>query len=307
PLSIHSEEIADFDFITPKMSEHLWLYEGMTEYSAGLVQVKYGLIDLNTYLGMVHEKIVNASRFNDTMSFTEMSRHVVEKRYHEQYNNVYQKGALIGLCLDLKLRKLSGGKYGIQELLQDLSKTYGRDRAFKDEELFSEIGKLTYPEIGEFFKHYVIGKEPLPFKEVLGYGGILYSASQMSKGITLGSFELGYDTLVKHFTVSGTEHLDKFGKKMKYRKGDEILTFNGSDLTLQNAQEVIMRYLVNAKPGDALSMEVLRPGKKGTFKKKKLGAKLIEVESEEAHVLTALPEEELSQGQKDLRKAWINK
>ncbi|MEM9897006.1 MAG: peptidase M61, partial [Bacteroidota bacterium] len=40
PLNIHSEEIHNFDYINPQLSEHLWLYEGVTEYSAQLVQVK---------------------------------------------------------------------------------------------------------------------------------------------------------------------------------------------------------------------------------------------------------------------------
>jgi predicted metalloprotease with PDZ domain len=30
--SIHSKEIQDFDYNDPKMSEHLWMYEGVTEY-----------------------------------------------------------------------------------------------------------------------------------------------------------------------------------------------------------------------------------------------------------------------------------
>jgi predicted metalloprotease with PDZ domain len=33
PLNIHSEEISNFNFDTPKMSKHLWLYEGLTEYA----------------------------------------------------------------------------------------------------------------------------------------------------------------------------------------------------------------------------------------------------------------------------------
>jgi predicted metalloprotease with PDZ domain len=35
PLSIHSKEIQDFDY-NDKMSEHLWMYEGVTEYFANL-------------------------------------------------------------------------------------------------------------------------------------------------------------------------------------------------------------------------------------------------------------------------------
>ncbi len=55
PLSIHSEKIQYFDFTHPEMSEHLWLYEGSTEYHAHMVQEKYGLISpqqlLNTLSG----------------------------------------------------------------------------------------------------------------------------------------------------------------------------------------------------------------------------------------------------------------
>ena len=39
PLSIHSKEIHNFDFNAPKMSKHLWMYEGVTEYFANLFQV----------------------------------------------------------------------------------------------------------------------------------------------------------------------------------------------------------------------------------------------------------------------------
>ncbi|MFM2376590.1 MAG: hypothetical protein RLZZ165_1687, partial [Bacteroidota bacterium] len=49
PLRIHSEEIHDFDFMDPRMSRHLWLYEGLTEYAAGHFQVKQGLISMGQY------------------------------------------------------------------------------------------------------------------------------------------------------------------------------------------------------------------------------------------------------------------
>jgi predicted metalloprotease with PDZ domain len=306
PLAIHSEEIADFDFMVPHMSEHLWLYEGMTEYSAGLVQIKYGIIDLDAYVGMIHDKIIGASKFKDTLPITVMSRHVVEKEYHDQYNNVYQKGALIGMCLDMKLRKLSGGRYGIQEMLQDLSKTYGKDRAFKDDELFDAIVKLTYPEIGEFFRKYVYGPYPLPFKEMLGYAGIDFKAETTTKGITLGSFDLGYDEQQKHFIVAGTAQLDKFGKKMKYKKGDQIIAFNETALTLENAQELILKYVMNSKPGDELKVQVLRPGRKGVMKNKMLHAKLIEVETRETNVLVPDAIDQLTADQQQFRKVWIN-
>ncbi len=43
PLTIASKEVKEFNFDEAVMSKHLWLYEGVTEYTAHHVQVKYGL------------------------------------------------------------------------------------------------------------------------------------------------------------------------------------------------------------------------------------------------------------------------
>jgi hypothetical protein len=42
-------------------------------------------------------------------------------------------------------------------LISDLSRQYGKQKGFKDDELFAVIEKLTYPEIGQFLKTYVSG------------------------------------------------------------------------------------------------------------------------------------------------------
>jgi predicted metalloprotease with PDZ domain len=84
------------------------------------------------------------------------------------------KGALIGLCLDIRLRELSGGKYGTQHLMQDLLRKYGKNKPFKDDELIGEITKMTFPEIRHFFTDYVINAKALPLKEYLLKVGIMY-------------------------------------------------------------------------------------------------------------------------------------
>ena len=138
PLTIHSEEIVPFDFVNPEMSRHLWLYEGMTEYFAGNAQVQGGLINIDQYVNMLREKMMTASQFNDSLPFTELSLGALDI-HADEYYNVYQKGALIGLALDLTLLELSEGGYGVQEMMSDLAKLFGKSRSFKDEELFDII------------------------------------------------------------------------------------------------------------------------------------------------------------------------
>lgn len=304
PLSIHAEQIGNFDYNNPRMSEHLWLYEGSTEYAAGLVQVKYGKMSVDDYLRLIENKMAGAAGYNDSLPFTVMSSECLTK-YHDQYNNVYEKGALIGMCLDLKLRSLSKGKYGLQELMQDLSKTYGKERSFKDEELFDQIVKLTYPEIADFFKRYVAGSEPLPIEETLALAGIGFSTQPKEKEITLGGISIGLNPATNHLIVLNTPNMDDFGRAMGYEENDEILKFNGKKLTLDNAQIVISEFMNGVKEGDELKVVVRRKNEKGKNKKVKLSSKIFKVIPSRRSNLVLLPNATPEQLQ--VRTAWIGK
>lgn len=143
PLNIHSEEIENFDFRNPKMSQHLWMYEGVTEYFSHLVRIKNDLIDEEALVFEMNDKIRRAAGYAD-VSFTDMSKNILDEKYNEMYNNVYQKGALIAFILDIKLNYLSKGKMGLRELMMKLSEYYGPNKPFKDDELFDKIYELSF-------------------------------------------------------------------------------------------------------------------------------------------------------------------
>ena len=305
PLSIHSVEIGDFDFNNPKMSKHLWMYEGMTEYAAGHMQMKYNLIDLPKYMDMIKSKIGNMNdRYKDDIPFTVMSVDVLEK-YKDQYPNVYEKGALIGLCLDIKLRQLSGGKYGTQNLMRDLSKYYGKEKSFNDNELFDKITEVTkFPEIRQFFAKYVEGKEPLPIEETLKSVGIDYLKSRKKKEKTLGYsvYNLGINPESKGIFIIDEDGIDEFGKKLGFKSGDELVSLNGNKVDLTTFRAERSEYMANAKDGDEITYVVLR--KDGDKKiEVKLSGKLFIPEVEEKNILS--PMENPSDEQLKLQQAWL--
>ena len=285
PLSIHSEEIGNFDFNKPKMSKHLWLYEGLTEYNAQHMQVLYGLIDIEKFIEVIQNKMAEAqnrtdshTEYNDTMPFTFMSTHVLETKYHKQYNNVYAKGALINMCLDILLRYNSDGKYGTQNLMADLSKLYGKDKSFKDDDLFNDIEKLTSPEARSFLDNYVAGNKKLPYKEIFAMVGLNYEEKTEKEEISIGGFSMGFNPNTNRAIIFDLANADAFGKKMKYKEGDEIVLFNGKNITMDNYKEVLYGFLQSTKIGDKLVVEVVR--KKGKSKKEKLktlSAKIVPV------------------------------
>lgn len=303
PLSIHSKEIGEFDFNNPQMSKHLWLYEGLTEYAAHHMQVKTGLIEYDAFFEVMIDKMRNArENYNDTVPFTLMSKYVLEK-YKKEYANVYEKGALIGMCLDIILRYQSNGNYGTQNLMKDLSKKYGKTVSFNDDDLFNDIEKLTYKEVRVFLDTYVAGPKPLPYKDIFAMVGLNYTDKRTEEQITLGGISVGYNPTTSHLVVVNTDKLDDFGKKLKFKEEDEIITFNNRKLSLENMKDVLGGYMQNAKTGDKLVIEVLRKDKKGNETIKTLKAKVKPVKVTETDILEV--NEKATEQQVIARKAWL--
>lgn len=178
PLNFHSEEIGNFDFQKPKMSRHLWLYEGLTEYAAHHTQLQGGLTTLEQFMESMTEQVNRANdNYNPSLAFTKLSLGALDK-YKDEYGNVYQKGALIGFCLDLLLRKETNGVYGTQQMMRDLATQYGPTKSFKDEKLFDIIEKTTkVPAVKEFFARYVSKGDKLPLKELVSIIGMEFGES----------------------------------------------------------------------------------------------------------------------------------
>ncbi len=304
PLSIHSYEIGNFDFMDPKMSQNLWFYEGCTEYAAHHIQVKEGLITMDEFLKVMRDKMLSSQAFDESIPFTEMSKNVLGKD-EDQYGNVYEKGALIGMALDLKLRKLSEGDYGLQNLKRDLSKVYGPDSSFVDTTFFSEIGRISgYPEATPFLEKYVGGSAPLPYQELLESAGILYRDSLTEPTIDSGNQTLGYNPKTEKMVVVKVDESNAFNKDLGIEPKDELVSWNGVDVDLENIRDVIADFKKSVKPGDKVTIVVNRKDKKNQIKTKKLKAKAVTILTTKNFVLQA--EANPTAEQLKIRKSWIN-
>ncbi len=256
PLNIHSEEIEYFDFKDPKMSAHLWLYEGVTEYFSNLVQVRDSLISYQDFIEAIRSKIRNASEYPD-VSFTEMSRNILEKEYKPMYQNVYEKGALIGFLLDIRLHELSKGESGLRELMMKLKEKYGPSRPFKDDQLVNEIVSMTYPEIRNFFDSCVVGSVPLPYESYFKKIGWNYIESKPDVINSFGQVGFMYDEKEKVFRVVDTRaDMNVFGLD----NNDILLNVNGEKVEMDNYVRLLTP-LVEVKDLSSVTIEFRHDGK----------------------------------------------
>jgi predicted metalloprotease with PDZ domain len=288
PLTIHSYEIQDFDYYSPKISQHLWMYEGVTEYFSKLFQVNQGLIDEAEFYKRMAEKIEQSKSLNDTMSFTAMSANVLISPYKEQYVNVYQKGALIGMCIDIIIREKSNGERGILNLMQQLSKEYGVHKAFNDEELFAKITALTYPEVGDFLRTHVSSSTPINYEAYLAKVGVAKAIVKVREN----KFEFTVEPEKKELMIPDSEPT-AFMKALDLRGGDIITTINGTKYNLDN---ISVLKTDDWKEGEPISITINREGKEQTLSGKvKISFKEIEVFKE----MDAL--------KSNLKNAWLKK
>ena len=241
PLTVHSEDVHDFDYYAPTFSKHLWMYEGVTEYFASHFQVYENLQPREAFYEKMMGKIITSYTMDDSLSFTVMSENVIDEPYASNYYNVYQKGALIGMCIDILMREQSGGERSMLSLMKELSAKYGIDKSFDDDTILEEITEMTYPEIGEFLQTHVVGTTPIDYNAFFEKVGLEIADSTIETSFLFMEDNIA-EAAVPFIDASQATRqvyfrdmeLNSSLVEIGAQAGDTLITFNGVELTLDN-------------------------------------------------------------------------
>lgn len=291
PLNIHSELIEEFNFVKPELSQHLWLYEGVTEWASHILELRGSLISLEDYLKVLHNKLSISQAYDKNISLTYLGVHSTELQ--DQYVNIYMKGAIVAGLLDIRLLELSNGKRGLREVITELYQKYGPYKPFNEETFFDDFAAMTYPEISDFFEKYIKGTEPLPVKEYYENIGInyfekgTYDSSKVSLGILVG-FN-GSNFFIEKVS-------DESPGANVLKAGDVIDKVNGEQITMENVHKIFAQIRTTHHVGDSVSMTVLRDNKSVELEFKLTA-------SREKHVFSV--DENATEEQVKLRNAWM--
>ena len=297
PLSVHSEDIHYFDYNKPTFSKHLWMYEGVTEYFATLFQVDQGLVGEKDFYNKIMEKIEGSKRLNDAMSFTIMSENVLKAPYKDQYLNVYQKGALIGMCVDILMREESNGSRGILSLMKELSSKYGKNKPFEDDKLIDEIVAMTYPSLAEFFSAHVVGDIPINYNTFFEKVGLELGEGQIEANyILMNGAPIVSGAPDKGIFFIETVLENSFWKAQGAQPYDIIKAIDGEKVTLQNANKILGQ-VFGWKPGRDIEVKLERAGKEVIIKT---------TTTQGYTTVKALKQKEgATDAQNTLREAWL--
>jgi predicted metalloprotease with PDZ domain len=172
-----------------------------------------------------------------------MSSRVLEPDMKAQYPNVYEKGALMAMCLDILLRESSGGKTGLLHLMGELSKKYGPEKPFNDPDLIPEITSMTNPQVGAFLEEHVVKGTPIDYEQYLKRVGVTRATVKEPTPIIfiLGNTPyIAVDTTQKRAAFLIKDNNNNFMNALGVKDGDELLEINETPIDASSPMNVLI-------------------------------------------------------------------
>lgn len=250
PLRLRSDKLVYFNLLNPEMSEHLWLYEGVTEYFANWLMLTETLITEEEFITEMRRKILK-SNFYQPVSFTEMSRYILEEPFKGMYDNIYERGAIIGFLLDIKINELTGSRLNLRSVVLDIAEKYG-NTPFKDETFIEEFVSHVHPDLQGFFDKYVIGSDTLPVNQYFAKLGWDYTPNYEDTVYSFGELKFYFNPRKSTFNIGRTHpRSNLFGLK----GGEQVVAINNRKLTPQN-YSYLFEKVVNPSSREQVTLKV---------------------------------------------------
>jgi predicted metalloprotease with PDZ domain len=261
---IQPRAFAESDLRREAYTEDLWAYEGVTSYYDELALIRAGLLDLNGYCDLVAEAATRLWRTPGRLrqSLAQSSFDAWTKFYRPDENtpnavvSYYNKGALVALCLDLRLRLESDGRCDLDQVMRALWRRYGQTGVAVPERALEALAEeLSGLDLADFFERMVRGTDDPLLAELLPAFGIEARLCPAPGGSARAAVNLGLRLalsgalpLVQH-VLDGSP-----AQAAGLSAGDVLVAFDGLRVEGQELDRLLGAYA----PGDRVRMHAFR-------------------------------------------------
>jgi predicted metalloprotease with PDZ domain len=310
---IRPDALGPFDYTKENYTRLLWVAEGVTEYYGQLMLSRAGLISNQAYLDHLAQQIQDFEELpgRKVMSAEEASFDSWIKYYRPDENSVnsqisyYDKGELLGLLLDLNIRRRTGGAKSLDDVMRYLyTEFYLKGRNYTPADFQKACELAAAANLEEFFTRYVRGKDELTGaynQELAGAGlrleqaGFGIGLDEGDKIVRLKAF-LGADLEEK--TTDGFVVIkDVRAGSPAYEQGlnakDQIIALDGARVDKETFESLIAA----KRPGDTVRILVFRFDNVRTFDIKLAGR----VDGP----YRIVPAPNASEQQRRIRRGWL--
>lgn len=258
---IRPDVLGPFDYTQENYTKGLWVAEGVTDYYADVVLRRAGLITENEFLSATARSIQGLQNTPGRLeqSVEESSFDTWIKFYRQDENSVnsqisyYDKGAILGLLLDLEIRKRTNGAKSLDDVMRYLyTEFFKKNRNYGPAD-FQKAAELSAgSSLDDFFGKYVRGKDELDYNAALEAAGLRLDtgAGTGVERAYLGA-EIAQDgdrLLVRRVRAGGPAY------EQGLNAGDEIVALNNVRVT----RDFFNARIAEKKPGDLINLTIFR-------------------------------------------------
>jgi len=258
-------DIDRYNYLDENYTELLWVAEGLTSYYDQLLPVRAGLVPVDEYRDQLAETIdsvVDRPGYGqDTLA--RASFEAWTKGYHRGADRAadkpnrtisfYSQGGLLGLVLDLEIRRFSDGQRSLDTVMSSLYDDFPLGSGgYTYSDFRSRLAAAGGDSLAASLDAWVYGTEPLALVSALETVGWSLSREDTSEDpvqVSLGLSLRGNPPVVRY------PRLDGAGWRAGINAGDELLALDGTRIG-SGLDSLLRRY----NPGEAVELTLFRDG-----------------------------------------------
>jgi predicted metalloprotease with PDZ domain len=258
---IRPQSLEPIDYAKENYTRALWFSEGVDSAVAEYILVRAGIQNEKTFLDRLAYEIrtleIRPARF--TQSVEESSLDVWMEKYPyyrsgERSVNYYNKGQIVGVLLDLQMRRATHGQKCLRDLFQFLNKNYAQQGKFFDDSVGIQdaVQQITAWKFDDFFRRFVAGTDEIAYNDFFSYVGLQLTRRQITSAYGGFSASTNFGPLPLVISVDPGGEAEKAG----LRPGDTIAEINGKE-PLSNVDDQIAAL----NPGSTLRLKIATRGR----------------------------------------------
>ena len=192
--------LGPFDYTKEDYTQSLWFAEGVTSYYSYVALRRAGIWsdadfrkklagEVQTLESEPGRKLMSAESSSFHAWFYDRSPQMQETNFANTTISYYNKGALIGMLLDLGIRARTGGSKSLEDVMRLMyQRFYGAPaatyylpgRGYGESDILQAVNEVSGSDFTDFFRRYVQGTDPLPYGELAKAGLQLKNGPQDS-------------------------------------------------------------------------------------------------------------------------------
>ncbi len=254
---IRPDALGPFDYTQENYTKVLWVAEGITDYYSDLALRRAGLIGEGDYLSATARAIqsMQSTPGRLVQSAEESSFDAWVKYYRPDENSAnsqvsyYDKGALLGLLLDLEIRKRSSGAKSLDDVMRYMyAEFYKKNRNYGPADFQKATELMAGSSLEEFFSKYVRGVQELDYNASLAAAGLKLETAEgrLYFGADVAQDD---DRLMVRRVYAGSPAYEQ-----GLNAGDEIVALDNMRVT----RDSFNARLAEKKPGDLVNLTIFR-------------------------------------------------